>query len=83
MKPNSRFLDWRRKFGSLTSGNPHRAAISKEQPQEYPVTVEIIGKRYTGFYTVGSGVVTVESDWGEGSTPAGLRAEQAARFTIP
>jgi len=37
--------------------------MPKEQRQEYPVTVEIEGKRYTGFYTVSSGVVTVESDW--------------------
>jgi hypothetical protein len=38
--------------------------MSKEQPQEYLVTVEIEGKRYTGFYTVSAGVITVESDWG-------------------
>jgi hypothetical protein len=31
------------------------------------------GKRYTGFYTVSSGVVTVESDWGERSTQAGRK----------
>ena len=48
--------------------------MPKEKPQEYPVTVEIVGKQYTGVYTVSSGVVTVESDWGElrghvGATP--------------
>ena len=36
--------------------------MSKKQPPEYSVTVEIEGKRYTGFYTVSSRVVTVESD---------------------
>ena len=65
MKPSSRFLDSRRRFGSSTTEGPHRPAIPKEQPQEYPVTVEIEGKRYTGFYTVSAGVITVESDWGE------------------
>ena len=39
--------------------------MPKEQPQEYPVTVEVGRKRYTGFYTVSSGVVTVESDWAD------------------
>jgi len=29
------------------------------------VATEIEGKRYTGFYTVVSGIITVESDWGE------------------
>ena len=54
--------------------------MPKEQAQEYRVTVEIEGKRYTGFYTVNSGVVTVESDWGERSTETGPRAEQTARL---
>ena len=54
--------------------------MSKEQ---YPVTVEIEGNRYTGFYTVGSGVVTVESDWGERSTEAvGPQAERTARLLL-
>jgi hypothetical protein len=52
--------------------------MPEKQPQEDPVTVEIEGKRYTGFYTVSSGVATVESDWGERSTQAGPRAEQTA-----
>jgi hypothetical protein len=56
--------------------------MPKKQPQEYPVTVEIEGKRYTGFYTVSSGVVTVESDWGERNTQAGSRAEQTARLLL-
>ena len=56
--------------------------MPEKQPQEDPVTVEIEGKRYTGFYTVSSGVVTVESDWGEGSTQAGPRAEQTARSLL-
>ena len=56
--------------------------MPKKQPQEYPVTVEIEGNRYTGFYTVSSGVVTVESDWGEGSTQPGPRAEQTARSLL-
>src|SRR4029453_7797481 len=74
MKPGSRFLDSRRRFGSSTTEGPHRPAIPKEQLQEYPVTVEIERKRYTGFYTVSAGVITVESEWGElrghvGATP--------------
>ena len=56
--------------------------MPQEQPQEHPVTVEIKGKRYTGFYTVSSGVVTVESDWGELGTQAGPRAEQTARLLL-
>jgi len=56
--------------------------MPKEQPQEYPVTVEIEGKRYTGFYTVSSGVVTVESDWGEHGTRAGPSAERTARLLL-
>ena len=56
--------------------------MPKEQPQEYPVTVEIEGKRYTGFYTVSSGVVTVESDWGERNIQTGARAEQTARALL-
>ena len=55
--------------------------MPKEQPQEYPVTVEVGGKRYT-VYTVSSGVVTVESDWGERSTQAGARAEETARLLL-
>ena len=54
--------------------------MPEKQPQEYPVTVEIEGKRYTGFYTVSSGIVTVESDWGERSTQTGPRDEQTARL---
>ena len=56
--------------------------MPKEQPQEYPVTVEIEGNRYTGFYTVSSGVVTVESDWGERSIETDTRAEQTARALL-
>ena len=56
--------------------------MPKEQPQEYPVTVEIEGKRYTGFYTVSSGAVTVESDWGERSIETGTRAEETARAIL-
>src|SRR5215471_12002933 len=83
MKPSSRFLDWRRRFGSLTTQAPHLPTTSNKQPQEYPVTVEIKGKRYTGFYTVSSGVVTVESDWGERSTEAvGPQAERTARLLL-
>jgi hypothetical protein len=67
----------------VTTKAPHGAAMPpKKQPEEYPVTVEIEGKRYTGFYTVTSGVVTVESDWGERSTEADLRAEQTARLLL-
>jgi hypothetical protein len=79
MKPRSRFLDSRRRFGSSTTEGPHRPAIPKEQPQEYPVTVEIEGKRYTGFYTVSSGVITVESDWGELRGHVGATPELIAR----
>src|SRR5215470_1298914 len=79
MKPRSRFLDSRRRFGSSTTEGPHRPAMPKEQPQEYPVTVEIEGKRYTGFYTVSSGVVTVESDWGELRAHVGATPERIAR----
>src|SRR5262245_20815870 len=82
MKPSSRFLNWRDRFGSLTIEGAYRLAMPKEQPQEYPVTVEIEGKRYTGFYTVSSGIVTVESDWGEYSTPAGASTERTARLLL-
>src|SRR5215510_8430610 len=83
MKPSSRFLNWPGSFGSGTTEGRHRLAVPKEQPQEYPVTVEIEGKRYTGFYTVSSGVVTVESDWGERSTEAvGPLAERTARLLL-
>ena len=33
-----------------------------KKPQENPVIVEVEGKRYTGFYTVVAGVITVDSD---------------------
>ena len=83
-KSQKRFLNWRGSFGSGTTEGPHRSAMSKKQPKEYPVTVEIEGKRYTGFYTVSSGIVTVEFDWGERSTQTGPRgAEQTARLSIP
>jgi hypothetical protein len=75
-------MNWRGRFGSGTTERPHRSAMPEKQPQEYPVTIEIEGKRYTGFYTVSSGVVTVESDWGERSTQAGPRAEQTARLLL-
>jgi hypothetical protein len=54
--------------------------MPEKQPQEYPVTVEVGGKRYTGFYTVSSGIVTVEFDWGEHGTRAGPSAERTARY---
>jgi hypothetical protein len=60
MKPSSRFLNSRDRFGSRATESPHRPAVPEKQPQEYPVTVEVGGKRYTGFYTVSSGIVTVE-----------------------
>ena len=82
MKPSSRFLHWRRRFGSVTTQAPHLPTTTRKQPQEYPVTVEIEGKRYTGFYAVRSGVVTVESDWGERSIQTGTRAEQTARYVL-
>jgi hypothetical protein len=72
-------LDSRRRFGSSTTEGPHRPALPKEQPQEYPVTVEIEGKRYTGFYTVSTGVITVESDWGELRGHVGATPELIAR----
>jgi hypothetical protein len=56
--------------------------MPKEQPQEYPVTVEIERKRYTGFYTVSSGIVTVASDWGERNAHAGPRVEETARLLL-
>jgi hypothetical protein len=56
--------------------------MPKEQPQEYPVTVEVGEKRYTGFYTVSSDIVRVESDWGERSTETVGRAEQTARLLL-
>ena len=77
-KPRSRFLDLRRRFGISTTEGPHRAAMPKEQPQEYPVTVEIEGKRYTGVYTVTAGIITVESDWGELRAHAGPNAANTA-----
>jgi len=83
MKRSSRFLNWRDRFGSSTTEDQRLPTTTKKQPQEYPVTVEIKGKRYTGFYTVSSGVVTVESDWGERSTEAvGPQAERTARLLL-
>src|SRR5262245_45294919 len=82
MKPSSIFFNSRDRFGSLTTESQHRPAMPQEQPQEYPVTVEIEGKGYTGFYTVRSGVVTVESDWGERRIQTGTRAEQTARALL-
>src|SRR5215510_5015560 len=82
MKPSSRFLNWRDRFGSRATEGPHRSAIPKEQPQEYPVTVEIEGRNIPGFYTVSPGVVTVESDWGERNTQTGSRAEETARLLL-
>ena len=79
MKPPSRFLNWRARFGSSTTESPYRPPMPKEQSQEYPVTVEIEGKRYTGFYTVSAGVVTVESDWGELRGHVGATPEVIAR----
>ena len=75
-------MSWRGSFGSGITEGPHRPAMPEKQSQEHPVTVEIEGKRYTGFYTVSSGVVTVESDWGERSTEIGPRAEQTARLLL-
>ena len=49
-----------------------------KQPQEYPVTIEIEGKRYTAFYTVTSGVITVEFDWGELRAHVGPSAANTA-----
>lgn len=51
----------------------------KKQLQEYPVTVEFKGKRYSAFYTVSSGIVTVESDWGDRSAHASQNAQFTAR----
>src|SRR5262245_51978847 len=79
MKQRSRFLNRRDRFGSWTTEDPYRGTMPKRQPQEYPVTVEIEGKRYTGFYTVSSGVVTVESDWGELRGHVGATPELIAR----
>jgi len=53
--------------------------MPEKQPQEYPVTVEIEGKRYTGFYTVSAGIITVESDWGELRGHVGATPELIAR----
>jgi hypothetical protein len=78
MKPHGRFLNWRSRFSSFTTERPHRAAMPKEQPREYPVTVEIEGKRYTGFYTVTAGIITVDSDWGELRAHVGPNAANTA-----
>ena len=72
-------MDSRRRFGSSTTEGPHRATMPKEQPQEYPVTVEIEGKRYTGFYTVNRGIIALESDWGELRAHVGATPELIAR----
>jgi hypothetical protein len=72
-------MSWRGSFGSGTTEGPHRSAMPEKQPQEYPVTIEIEGKRYT----VSSGVVTVESDWGERISPAGPTAGTYRASTIP
>jgi len=75
MKPSGRFLDSRRRFESSTTEGPHR----DKQTQEYPVTVEIEGKRYTGFYTVNRGIIALESDWGELRAHVGATPELIAR----
>ena len=79
LKHGSRFLNSRDRFGGSTTEGRYRPAMPKEQPQEYPVTIEIEGKRYTGFYTVSAGVVTVESDWGELRGHVGATPERIAR----
>src|SRR5262245_32955979 len=79
MKQRSRFLNMVRQVRELTTEDPHRADMPKKQPQEYPVTVEIEGKRYTGFYTDSSGVIAVESDWGELRGHVGATPELIAR----
>ena len=52
--------------------------MSKTEPQEYPVTVVLEEKTYTGFYTVLAGVITVDSEWGELRAHAGSKAESTA-----
>src|SRR4030095_2862057 len=47
---------WHPQLASLKQA--HRSAMPKEQPQEYPVTVEVGEKRYTGFYIVRYGIVS-------------------------
>src|SRR5262245_20934963 len=79
MKSGSRFLNSRDRFGSRATEGPHRHAMSEKQPQEYSVTVEVEGKRYTGFYTVNAGIITVESDWGELRAHLGATPELIAR----
>jgi|SRR5215831_3927452 len=79
MKRSSRFLNWRDRFGSSTTEDQRLPTTTKKQPQEYPVTVEIQGKRYTGFYTDSAGVITVESDWGELRGHVGATPELIAR----
>jgi len=79
MKQHSRFLNRRSRFGSWTTEDPHRGTMPKKQPQEYPIIVEIEGKRYTGFYTVtAAGIITVDSDWGEVRADAGSKVELTA-----
>src|SRR4030095_7632593 len=78
-KSLSRSMSWRGSFGSGLTEGPHRSAMPEKQPQEYPVTIEIDGKTYTGFYTVSSGVITVESDWGELRGHVGATPELIAR----
>ena len=70
MKSGSRFLNSRGRFGSRATQGPHRPAMPEKQPQEYPVTFEVGGKRYTGFCTVSSGIV------------AGPSAERTARLLL-
>ena len=83
MKSGSRFLNSRDRFGSRATEGPHRHAMSEKQPQEYSVTVEVGGKRYTGFHTVSSDIVTVDSDWSERSSHPGTSAQRTARLLLP
>ena len=72
-------MNWRGRFGSGITEGPYRSAMPEKQSQEHPVTVEIEGKRYTGFYTVSAGIITIESDWGEFRGHVGATPELIAR----
>ena len=54
----------------------------QKQPQRSKVSIDFEGKTYSANYTVRSGAVTVESDYGSRSTHVGGKAVHTARMLL-